>query len=301
MSLFLNAAFFNGFFTLDASGNLYGRLISQGFNLYKVAPNGTETFIAGNGVTTEGFASGLGDVAQFSNNSMKFVIDSLGNLFTLESSFIIKIEPNGNVSQYAGTGSEGTVDGDRTTATFSGLTGIAIDASNTLYVSEYGRASIRKITSAGQVSTLTFTVDFTPSFYNIAVDSTGVLYAIDTTLQRVYKITPTGPTTADIALLAGSTGGYANGQGSAAQFSFDNISGVCVDLYGNVYVGDTYDGSIRKITPGGLVSTIAGDGTIPSDNANSNTQLNYPAGVFVDANGAVYTGVGDVRKITPVS
>jgi hypothetical protein len=301
MSLFVSTGFWSGRFTRDASGNLYGRIpgvAQDDYKLYKVAPDGTQTFIAGSALNLS-FSPGIGAAARFANINMKFVIDSLGNLFTLDNYFIIKIEPNGNVSQYAGSGSQGFGDGDRTTATFDTLLGIAIDASNTLYVSENGRNTIRKITSAGQVSTLTFSAAFTPYFYNIAVDSTGVLYAIDYILHRVYKITPTGPSTADIALLAGSTEGYANGQGSAAQFRFESGSGLCVDAFGNVYVGDSGNGSIRKITPGGLVSTIAGNGTIPSE--NSNTQLYYPTMLSIDANGVIYVGVGDVRKITPVS
>jgi hypothetical protein len=300
MSLFLSVSFLGGYFTQDGAGNLYGRLVSQDNKLYKVAPNGTQTFIAGNGVENLSFIPGLGAAAQFDNSINKFVIDSLGNVFTYSSTFIVKIEPNGNVTQYAGTGDGGIDDGDRTTARFGTITAIAIDALNTLYVHQSGMHTIRKITSAGQVSTLTFSSTFTPNFYGMDVDSTGVIYVTDSSLHRVYKITPTGPTTADIALLAGSSFGYADGQGSAARFFFDGSSGVCVDMYGNVYVGDTGNGSIRKITPSGLVTTIAGNGTL-AIGSNSNTQLYYPSSVSVDVNGAVYTGVGDVRKITPVS
>ena len=303
MSLFVSANFWVANFTRDAAGNLYGRLMTQNFNLYKIAPNGTQTFIAGNGVVNGSFIPGVGTAARFDNTMEKFVIDSFGNLFTLsnQTDRIIKIEPNGNATIYAGTGVSGYNDGDRTAATFSSPSGIAIDASNTLYVQDYARQAIRKITSAGQVSTLTFSSTFTPNFYNIAVDSNGILYAIDWNLHRVYKITPTGPTTADIALLAGSTQGYANGQGSAAQFNFDPTSGLCVDTFGNVYVADSGNGSIRKITPSGRVSTIAGNGTLPGNSENSNTQLYYPSSVSVDVNGVVYTGQFDVRKITPVS
>ena len=299
-SLFVSINFWGGAFARDTSGNLYGRIVTQNFNLYKVAPNGTQTFLAGNGVTGN-FIPGVGAAVQFDSSFgvNGFVIDSLGNLFTCSASHrVIKIEPNGNVTSFAGTGTDGYNDGPTATATFSSPRGIAIDASNTLYVWEFNRKAIRKITSSGQVSTLTFSAAFNPAFYGIAVDSTGVIYATDAISDRVYKITPTGPTTADIALLAGSTVGYTNGQGSAAQFNFDSSSGLCVDAFGNVYVGDGGNGSVRKITPGGLVSTIAGNGT--NAGSNSNTQLYSPSKPSIDATGVIYIGLGDVRKISPV-
>ena len=300
-SLFVSAGFWGGNFTRDVSGNLYGRLVNQNHNLYKVAPNGTQTFIAGDGVLNGSFIPGVGSAVRFDNGTKYFVIDSLGNLFGVvqNDNIIIKIEPNGNATSYAG-GVFGVDDGNRSIATFSSPLGITIDASNTLYVSEVNRKTIRKITSGGQVSTLTFSAAFNPQFYNIAADSNGILYAIEPNLCRVYKITPTGPTTADIGLFAGSTAGYANGQGIAAQFNFDPSSGLCVDTFGNVYVGDSGNGSIRKITPSGLVSTIAGNGTNASGFANSNTQLYSPSTPSIDANGVIYVGIGDVRKISPV-
>jgi hypothetical protein len=134
------------------------------------------------------------------------------------------------------------------------------------------------------------------------VDSLGIVYGLELNLHRVYKITPTGPTTADIALLAGSTEGYADGQGSAARFNFHPQSGLCVDRFGNVYVGEFNNGSVRKITPSGLVSTIAGNGTnAASTGAETNTQLYEPGGVFVTTNGVVYVATAtSIRKISPV-
>jgi uncharacterized delta-60 repeat protein len=304
-SPFLSLRFWDGCFTRDASGNFYGR--KSDFKYYKVAPNGTETFLAGDGNTDYAvFTPGLGAAARFgANGGVKdIVIDSSGNLFTVHTAThrIIKIAPNGNMTSFAGTGTEGFDDGPANSATFTYPWGIVIDASNTLYVSESGRKTIRKITSTGEVSTLTYSLAFSPSFYKLAVDSSGVIYALDLSLHRVYKITPTGPSTADIALLAGSTAGYANGQGSVAQFNSDYSSGICVDTFGNVYVGDSNNGSVRKITPSGLVSTIVGNATnAASVVAETNTQLYYPGGVVVDTNGVVYVAtVASIRKISPV-
>ena len=287
----------------DVSGNLYYRSLAD-YKIYKVAPNGTQTFLAGNGVINSNYIAGLGAAAQFSNNMLNMVCDSLNNLYLLNDRindyYILKIEPNGNVTSYAGTGIGGYNNGPAATATFTFPSAIAIDASNTLYVAEYSRTTIRKITSSGQVSTLTFSAAFNTQFYSIAVDSTGVIYALDYNLDRVYKITPTGPTTADIALLAGSTTGYANGQGSAAQFNVSQDSGICVDAFGNVYVGDTNNGSIRKISPSGNVITIFGNGT--NGTSDTTTQLISPGKPVIDSNGILYISTSSsLRKITPVS
>jgi hypothetical protein len=306
-SLVFTEILFNSQITCDASGNFYGRSVPD-YKYYKYSPTGTKTFLAGDGNTDGGvFTPGLGAAARFGGNQgvKKPVVDSLGNLFTVHTGTnrIIKIEPNGNVTSYAGTGSAGYNDGPIGTATFNRPIAIEIDASNTLYVSEESRKTIRKITSGGQVSTLTFSASFTPNFTSIAVDSIGVIYALDSTLDRVYKITPTGPTTADISLLAGSTSGFANGQGSAAQFNFNVDGGICVDSFGNVYVGDESNGYVRKISPSGNVITIAGTGVnAGSRPSETNTLLYFPAIPMLDSNGILYIGTGaSVRKITPVS
>ena len=297
-----NKILFEGRMARDASGNFYGR--KSDFKYYKFSPTGVETFLAGDGNGDYAvFTPGLGAAARFgANGGVKdIVLDSSGNLFTVHSYThrIIKIAPNGNVTSYAGTGTEGFGDGPIGTATFSNPSAIAIDASNTLYVYELGRKTIRKITSSGQVSTLTFSAAFTPYFYSLAVDSTGVIYGLDTYVHRVYKIIPTGPTTADIALLAGSTQGYANGQGSAAQFN-TQIGGIAVDTFGNVYVGDDANGSVRKISPSGNVITIAGTG-VNVNGEDTNTILSYPRTPIVDRNGVVYVSTdGHIRKISPV-
>ena len=297
---FLTIEFISNYFARDISGNVYGRLLDAKY--YKIAPNGTQTFLAGDGDGDYGvFSPGLGAAAKIGAVTKQLVFDSLGNLFTAYSNLyrIIKIEPTGNVTFFAGTGEFGYNDGPAATASFGTLNAIAIDPLDTLYVSERSRTTIRKITSSGQVSTLTYSAAFGPQFSSIAVDAMGIIYAIEPYLHNVYKITPTGPTTADIALLAGgSTTGYVNEQGSAARFNFSIDSGICVDAYGNVYVGDTNNGSVRKISPSGNVITIAGNGTPAIDSA---TQLFYSYTPIIDANGELYvTTLTSVRKLSPI-
>jgi len=301
--LFSNNRVWNGMLRRDTSGNLYYRN-SENYKFWKVAPDGTQTFIAGNGINNSTFIPGPSATAQFRNRIWNMVLDSLNNIYAVndDTAGIIKIVPNGDTTLYAGTGNTGYTNGTISTATFTSPFAIAIDASDTMYVWESGRKTIRKITSSGEVSTITFSAAFTPFFYSLAVDSTGVIYALDIVLHRVYKITPTGTTTADVALLAGSTSGYTNGQGSTAQFNFAVESGLCVDTFGNVYVGDTNNGSVRKITPSGDVITIVGNGTNAGLHMESNTQLRYPRKLIIDSNGRLYIATeANIRRITPVS
>ena len=142
-----------------------------------------------------------------------------------------------------------------------------------------------------------------PSILVLALMSLLVSCVTDADNNRIRKITP-----ADriedrvVSTFAGSgTEGSGNGTGTAAQFS--NPFGVAVDSRGNVYVGDANNHLIRKITPAGVVSTLAGTGIRGhADGTGTEAQFNLPSGVAVDSSGNVYVGDYDnhrIRKITP--
>jgi hypothetical protein len=122
---------------------------------------------------------------------------------------------------------------------------------------------------------------------DIAVDSAGNLYVAETVSHTVRKITPHG----EVTTLAGLAGvpGSADGVGGFARFN--SPSGIAVDTTGNVYVADTFNQTIRKISPGGVVTTLAGLAGAPGsvDGVGSDARFTSPVGVAVDSEGTVYT------------
>ena len=129
----------------------------------------------------------------------------------------------------------------------------------------------------------------------VAVDSSGTVYVADVGNSRIRTITSAGV----ITTLAGSTQGFANGTGTAAQFY--NPYGVAVDSSGTVYVADYYNQRIRKITTAGVVTTLAGSGTASFKDGNGTAAQFYdPSGVAVDSSGTVYVADYDNNRIRKI-
>jgi sugar lactone lactonase YvrE len=247
---------------IDGSGNVY--VADQNNHLIrKITPVGVVSTLAGSG--SQGFANGIGTAASFSFPS-EIAVDGLGNVYVADQDNfrIRKITPAGVVSTFAGSSVAGFANGTGTAASFSPLTGLALDVSGNVYVADYGNHSIRKITPAGVVSTLAGSGSQgssdgtgTAASFNyptrVVVDGSGNVYVADRTNNLIRKITPTGV----VITLAGSGSvGSANGMGIAA--SFNGPSGVAIDGSGNLYVADTYNNRIRKITgiPTGIEELI---------------------------------------------
>jgi sugar lactone lactonase YvrE len=284
-----------------------GNQVASSANDFVVIPlEGTVVTVAGNG--TLGFADGNSADARFYQPT-GVALDADGNIYVAdaENHRIRRITPTGTVSTLAGSSTNGSADGTGADAQFNSPRAVAVDASGNVYVADGVNHKIRKITSAGVVTTLagSGTSGFADGdgtaaqFYfpkGIAVDGDGNIYVADDINHRIRKITPAGT----VSTLAGSTSGTADGDGAAAQFN--SPRGVAVDVSGNVYVADAGNHRIRKITPTGTVSTVAGSTSGVTDGDVATAKFNEPAGLAVDASGNIY--VADdanerIRKITP--
>ncbi|MCM3872931.1 MAG: NHL repeat-containing protein [Pyrinomonadaceae bacterium] len=191
-----------------------------------------------------------------------------------------------------------TLAGDGSPAGFSDPFGIAIGRDGAIYVADAGENNaIRKLTTQGTLITLAGGnhVFNTPS--GLAIDTDGNIYVADTSNNRIRKITIAGV----VSTVAGTgVAGYLDGPANAAQF--DGPIGVAVDARGNIYVADTYNDRIRKISSEGQVSTIAGAGRPGYADGESTTALfDTPCALVVSVDGTLYvadTGNNQVRQIT---
>ncbi len=262
----------------------------------------------------QGTSDGAGATARFRQPG-GVALDGAGNLYVADAgnSIIRKISSIGVVTTVAGSASnQGHRDGVGTAAWFNSPAAIAVDGAGILYVADSGNAVIRRIAVDGTVSTLAGTAGATGSAdgtgatarFNqpsgLALDATGNLYVADTLNQTIRKITPAGVVTT-LAGLAGVSGS-ADGNGAAASFS--QPRGLVVDSAGNVFVADTANSAIRRVTSSGSVTTIAGLSTISGflDGTGTSAWLNQPKDVKLDAAGNLYvadTGNAAIRKITP--
>lgn len=271
----------------------------------------TISTLAGTGLF--GYVDGVGAAAQF-NQPIGLAVDAAGNVYVadFENHRIRKVTPTGTVTTLAGDGTAGFADGNGTAAKFLGPRDIDVDASGNLYIADAFNNRIRKITPTGTVSTIAgdgtrgsadgngVSAQFDgPS--GIAVDAAGNMYVADNINHRIRKITPTGTvsTLAGDTSTVGSSLGFTDGVGTAARFN--DPAGIALDAGGNIYVADEDNNRIRKITPDGTVSTVAGATLQGFTNGNSTTaRFHSPSGIAVDAAGTIYVGERQnhsIRKI----
>lgn len=259
-------------------------------------------------VTLAGSTMGYvdGSPAKF-NSPSGVAADSLGNTYITDfaNHVIRKTTSAGVVSTVAGS-SLGVVDGVGTSAKFYYPNGSALDKLGNIFISEEGGCRIRKITPLGEVSTFAGDVvgsadgiGMSAQFKQpsgIAIDKQGNLYVADQHNHRIRKITPASIVTT----LAGSSSGFADGAGTGAQFY--RPTGVVVDGQGNVFVADLFNHKIRKITPSGSVTTIAGSTYGFADGNAASAKFAFPAGLALDKDGNLYVADSEnhrIRKITP--
>jgi len=285
----------------DGSGNIYVADAAKNL-IRKVTPDGVISTLAGSG--SADYADGTGTAASF-NGPFGVAVDAVGNVFVADTynHRIRKITVDGIVSTLAGNGDSDFADGTGTEARFSYPTGVAVDASGNVYVAEIGNYRIRKITAEGVVSTLAGSGASgsddgigTDAQFNaplaLTVDASGIVYVADK--HRIRKVSADGI----VSTVAGSSSGFSDGAGSAAQFN--TPSGIVVDSSGNIYISDTDNNRIRMMTSGGVVSTLAG-GTIGyAEGTGTEAQFSSPFGITIDVTSNIYVGDTNNKRIRKI-
>lgn len=295
---------------IDAQGNLY---VADHYSnrVRKVIPlsNGTGvvTTLAGSG--ERGYADGVGTAAKLWTPH-GICTDPQGNIYVTDGANekIRKITPAGVVTTFAGT-TTGYQDGPAGSAKFYGPEEVCSDAQGNIYVGDASNNVIRKITQAGTVSTLagstwgyqdgtgTGAKFYTPR--SMVCDAQGNLYVSDYFNTKIRKVTPAGVVTT----FAGSTSGYLDG--SAATAKFDGPRGLYIDAQGNIFLVEDRSNTLRKITPAGIVSTLAGrpEPTFAGYQDGDATVAKFatPSDICADAQGNFYIADFNNHRIRKVS
>jgi sugar lactone lactonase YvrE len=304
----------------DAAGNIYVA-DSNNDTIRKITPDGVVTTLAGS-PGHAGSTNGQGSAALFSQ-PYAVAVDGSGNVYVAEllNNDIRKITPDGTVSTFAGAaGQAGSVDGTGTAARFFDPDGIATDSAGNVYVSDFGQpndagmggnATIRKITPDGVVTTLAGTPGVLGSAdgtgaaaqfrvpAGLATDRAGNVYVAEFLDNTIRKITPSGVVTT----LAGSPGAQGSVDGIGAAAVFNRPWALTVDPAGDVYETDSGNDTIRRITPDGVVTTIAGSVRVQGDDngVGSAATFSAPFGIVMSPMGDLYVSTfnsSTIRKLT---
>ncbi|GGG86553.1 NHL repeat-containing protein [Edaphobacter dinghuensis] len=304
----------------DSSGNLYIADFDNNRVRKVTLSTGIITAFAGNGTVGYSGDGGAAVNAEF-EYPYDVAVDSSGNAYISDSSGcrVRKVVPAGTISTIAGNGNCG-YSGDGGAATSAELipTGIAVDSSGNVYIADGNNSRIRKVTvSTGIITTVagngtagdtgdggaaTSAELDTP--YGVAVDGSGNIYIADVSANVIRKVTAS---TGIISRVAGNgTRGYSGDGGAATSAELEQPRGITVDSSANIYIADSLNYRIRKVTAStGIITTYAGDGTRGySGDGGSPTaaELNVPYDVAVGSSGVIY--IADqynsrIRAVTP--
>jgi uncharacterized protein (TIGR03437 family) len=302
---------------VDSSGNVYIADTANAYIREVTVLTGEINYIAGDGSIgfsgDGGYATSAGLIAPFA-----LTVDSSGNVYFAENGDSRIREINAktlDISTVAGNGTNG-YSGDGSTASSGQLnspTGVVVDSSGNLYIADTLNARIRKVTSGGTMSTfagngtLSYSGDGGAAIQaqlnapeGVAADAAGNFYVADTLNNVVRKVSTNGT----IANFAGKGGAGNSGDGGAATSAqLNGPQGLAVDASGNLFIADTLNAKVRKVSTSGVITTVAGSGTPGyggDGGAAANAQLNLPLSVAVDTAGNLYIadfGNSRVRKV----
>jgi uncharacterized protein (TIGR03437 family) len=288
---------------VDKSGNIY---IADQFNnrIRKVDTSGNITTVAGNG--TSGY---LGDGGAATSAELSdpegVAVDSSGNLYISDTgnSVVRKVSSSGTMSTFAGTVVNGPgYSGDGAAATAAQLfhpSGLTVDPKGNVYIADTSNNIIRIVTTDGNINTyagnfgagIGFTGDGGPATSarlnnpeGVALDVAGNLYIADGNNNRIREVTKS---TGIINTVAGSStiGGFGGDGGPATKAKLNIPKGVAIDLVGNLYIADGYNSRVRLVTPAGIISTVAGNGSTGAGGDGqlaTTASLYFPSGVAVN-------------------
>lgn len=299
--------------TLDAGGNLYVACCLN--RVYKVAPDGTFTAVAGNGAT--GYSGDGGAATSATLNlslSSGVAVDSSGNVYIADTlNNRIRKVSGGIITTVAGNGSAG-YSGDGGAATSAALNGpdaVAVDSAGNLYIADSKNNRVRKV-SGGTISTVAgtgtggFTGDGAATSVGlnapngVAVDASGNVYIADSGNNRIRKLAGGNLTT----IAGNGTAGFTGDGGAATSATLNGPLAVAVNAAGtNVFILDFLNRRVREVS-GGTISTVAGagiGGPFPDGTAATSATLYEPEGIAVDSGGTLYISDslnGYVRKVT---
>jgi sugar lactone lactonase YvrE len=250
------------------------------FTISSLAQSAGITTFAG---SVQGFSGDGGPAtAAKLNFPAGIAVDNQGNLFIADTANfrIRKVTPSGVISTVAGTGVRGfSGDGGPATSAQLGLnsthsSGVTVDAAGNLYIADTNNFRIRKVTPDGIISTVAGGAfgtggDSGPAasaqfheVWGVAVDFAGNLYVYDELSYRVRKVSASGI----VSTVAGNgTPGSSGDGGPATSAQIFQPMGLAVDAYGNLFIADEFNSRIRKVTPAGIISTVAGSTPLTGD------------------------------------
>jgi len=300
---------------VDAVGNLW-IADTDNHRIRKVSSKGTISTVAGNGSSGFSGDGGPATAAQLAG-PMGISVDAVGNLWIADTGNhrIRKVALNGTISTVGGNGSSGFSGdgGPATSAQLSSPCAIAMDVSGSLFVADRDNHRIRKVVSSGTIGTVAGngTAGFSGdggaatsaqlhSPCGVAVDAGGNLIVADTSNSRIRKVSPSGV----ISTIAGNgTADFGGDGGPATSAKLFGPAGVSQDGSGNLYIADSANGRIRRVSVGGGISTVAGNAPLFSFQDGipaTSARLRSVNGVAVDVAGNVsIADLQDVRKVTP--